>query len=150
MLEIINTGLINFSPESRDKDSVIQEMSKILKRSGRISDIRAFNESVQKREKISSTDTGIGVAIPHGKGDFVIESSVAICRFDDGLIWDSEPVKAVFLLAVNDDEDGTAHLELIAKVSTMLMDDDFLEILFTADTEIILYNEIIMRLEAEE
>ena len=148
--EIVNLGLINFNPESRDKNAVIDEMTGMLKSDGRISEAAAFAASVFEREAISSTDTGIGVAIPHGKGDFVLQSSVAICRFKDGLIWDKEPVKAVFLLAVNDDEEGRAHLEMIAKVSTMLMDDDFLELLFTASSERDLLNGISKRLEEAE
>ncbi|MBI9108785.1 MAG: PTS sugar transporter subunit IIA [Spirochaetales bacterium] len=149
-VEIMNTGLINFSPDGRNKNAVIREMTEMLKSDGRISDTSAFYANVLEREGISSTDTGIGVAIPHGKGSFVERSSVVICRFDKGLVWDREPVKAVFLLAVDDDEDGLAHLELIAKVSTMLMDDDFLELLFTASSEKILFNEIKKRLEEEE
>ena len=145
-LKIINTRLISFSPRSRDRDEVILEMTEMLKAEGRISDSGAFIDNVLEREKISSTYTGIGVAIPHGKGGFVLRSSIAICRFEEGLIWDSTPVKAVFLLAVDDDEAGLAHLELIAKVSTMLM-DEFLNLLFTAGKEIDLYNEIFNRLE---
>jgi len=149
-IEIINTGLINFSPNGRTKTAVIKEMTEMLKSDGRVSDVSAFCANVFEREGISSTDTGIGVAIPHGKGTFVECSSVAICRFDEGLVWDRTPVKAVFLLAVDDDEEGLAHLELIAKVSTMLMDDDFLELLFTASSDKILFNEIKKRLEEEE
>lgn len=149
-VEIINRNLINFTPESKEKKAAVDEMTAMLKAEGRISDSDAFVENVFERESISSTDTGIGVAIPHGKGSFVAESSVAICRFKDSLIWDNDPVKAVFLLAVDDDEEGLAHLELIAKVSTMLMDDDFLDLLFTAEEETVLYNEIQKRLEEEE
>ncbi len=148
--EIINKKLISFSPQSNEKRAAIYELTRMLSAEGRIRDSKAFIENVLQREEISSTDTGIGVAIPHGKGDFVLESSVAICRFNDDLIWDDKPVKAVFLLAVDDDEEGLAHLELIAKVSTMLMDDDFLNLLFSAETEIVLYNEIAKRLEEGE
>ena len=147
---IINTGLINFNPSAGDKLGVIKEMAAMFGSQGRISDEDAFIANVLNREDISSTDTGIGVAIPHGKGDFVTESSVAICRFDSGLVWDRDPVKAVFLLAVDDDEEGLAHLELIARISTMLMDDDFLDVLFTAPSENILLDEIIKRVEEEE
>jgi len=125
-------------------------MAEMLAAQGRISDKPAFINNVMEREKLSSTDTGIGVAIPHGKGEFVQSASIAICRFDEGVIWDDEPLKAVFLLAVNDDKEGTAHLEMIAKVSTMLIDDDFIKTLFSVDLEEKLLKEIFNRLEEEK
>ena len=150
MQRIIEEGFINFAPEASDKCSVVAEMAEVFFSHGRINDREAYIENVFKREAVSSTDTGIGIAIPHGKGDCVTATSVAISRFPGGLIWDEEPVRAVFLLAVDDDEKGLAHLEILAKVSTMLMDDDFVNVLFTAESEAELFNEIIKRLEEEK
>jgi fructose-specific phosphotransferase system IIA component len=147
---IINLNLIDFNPSGRTKSGVIRGMTEMLLEAGRIHNSQAFIKNILEREVISSTDTGIGVAIPHGKGSFVLESSVAVCRFDEGLIWDKDPVKAVFMLAVDDDEEGLAHLELIAKISTMLMDDDFLELLFNAVSEDILLKDIYRRLEEDD
>ncbi len=147
---IIKLNLIDFNPVGRSKSSVIRSMTEMLAKAGRIQDTQTFMENVLEREAISSTDTGIGVAIPHGKGDFVLESSVAIYRFDEGLIWDKDPVKAVIMLAVKDDKEGLAHLELIAKVSTMLMDDDFQQLLFNADSEEVLLKDMYRRLDDEK
>jgi len=147
---IIEKNLIDFKPSGKSKNSVIKDMTEMLVKEGRIKDAEAFINNVLEREEISSTDTGIGIAIPHGKGNFVLESSVAVCRFDKGLIWDKEPVKAVIMLAVKDDEEGQAHLELLAKVSTMLMDDDFLALLFNADSEELLLKDIYRRLDEKD
>ena len=153
MLEqnIITQNLINFTPSAANRDSALTEMAELFFKEGRITDKNAYLKNVLEREDISSTNTGIGVAIPHGKGPFVESSAIAISRFSKGLEWDAggEPVRAVFLLAVDDDEEGLAHLEVIAKVSTMLMDDDFLELLFNADSAEILFKEIQRRLEEE-
>ena len=154
MLEqnIITEKFINFVPAAADRDSVVAEMTELFLEDGRVSDGDEYIRNVLEREAVSSTDTGIGVAIPHGKGPFVKKSAIAISRFDEGVIWDlgGIPVRAVFLLAVADDAEGLAHLEVIAKVSTMLMDDDFLELLFGADSVEILFNEIQRRLGEEE
>lgn len=145
--EIIDISLINFHPKSKDKISLINEMTNLLYNKGRINDTDAFIKSVLERENTSSTDMGIGVAIPHGKGPFVETSSIVIYRSDKGIVWEDDPLKAVILLAVDDDNEGKTHLEIIAKVSTMLINDDFLHLLFNAKTEDELYNEIVKRLK---
>jgi len=146
---IINSKLMDFNPRASNKEEAVRFMAEMLEADGRITDLEAYIANVFEREAISSTDTGVGIAIPHGKGRFVKESSVALCRFEDGLVWDQDPVKAVFLLAVDDDEEGKAHMELIAKISTMLMDDDFMELLNTAESELLLLDDINKRLEYE-
>lgn len=148
--EVVDISLINFHPKSLDKISLINEMSNLLYAKERINDIDAFIESIKEREKIASTDMGIGVAIPHGKGSFVQKSSIVIFRSDSGIKWEEDPVKAIILLAVDDDQEGKTHLEIIAKVSTMLIDDDFLDMLFNTKLEKDLYNEIIKRLKEQQ
>jgi PTS system fructose-specific IIA component len=140
--EIINEGLINFRPNAGNKEDAIEEMARMLAAQGKIDNVEEFIEEVRERETVSSTNTGIGVAIPHGKGPSVLRTSAAICRFDGEIPWDDENVKVVILLAVVDDEEGLAHLEVISRISAMLMDDDFLEVLFTASTKQELLREI--------
>lgn len=146
---IIIENFINFNPSSSGKREVIDEMSGLFASHGRLGDAGLFIENVLEREAVSSTNTGIGVAIPHGKGAFVETSSAAIFRFDDGLNWDGDDVKVVIMLAVADDEEGLAHLEVIAAISTILMDDDFLDLMFNTKTEKRLFDEILKRLEEE-
>ncbi len=144
---IVNEGLINFHADGGNRDIVLAEMSRALKEQNRITDIDAFLQDVWERENISSTDTGIGIAIPHGKGSSVLETSVAIYRFNNGLIWDRDPVKAVFLLAVDDNEAGLVHLEIISKISALLMDDGFLNKLYMTDSESAFYKYLLKRLK---
>ena len=86
MLEqnIITEKFINFVPAAADRDSVVAEMTELFLEDGRVSDGDEYIRNVLEREAVSSTDTGIGVAIPHGKGPFVKKSAIAISRFDEG------------------------------------------------------------------
>jgi PTS system fructose-specific IIA component len=148
--ETINEGLINFRPKAGNKEDAIEEMARMLEAQRKIDNVEEFLEEVHEREAVSSTNTGIGVAIPHGKGPSVLQTSAAICRFDDGIPWDDGNVKIVILLAVVDDEEGLAHLEVISRISTMLMDDGFLKVLFTASTKRELLREIEYRAKEEK
>ncbi len=146
MNELLNGDLIDCNLKSRDGRVAAEALAELLLKNGRVSDKAAFLKDVWEREAVSSTDTGIGVAIPHGRSQAVIQTSVAIGRHPEGIFWDDETVQAVVLLAVKDDPEGLTHLELISEISTMLMDDDFLEVLFHAEKDDLL-NEIDRRLK---
>ena len=149
---VVHEKMITFCPRAFDRDSAIAELAGFFHRGGVIADREADTAAVLEREAVSSTDTGIGVAIPHGKGAFVNRTAVAISRFKEAIRWGGreKTVRAVFLLAVDDDAEGLAHLAIISRISTMLMDDDFLDLLYTADSEHVLFDEIERRLEEEE
>ena len=147
MSDLLNRSLIDLDLTSREKKAVTERLADLLLKDGRIADKKDFLEDVWRRETVSSTDTGIGVAIPHGRSSAVIRTSVAIGRHPDGVVWDDEPVQAVILLAVNDDPEGLRHLALIAEISTMLMDEEFLEVLFKKESAQGLVEEIEKRLE---
>lgn len=147
MNELLNRNVIDFNLKIRDSHGATEHLADLLLKEGRIADKAAFLKDVWEREAVSSTDTGIGVAIPHGRSEAVIQTSVAIGRHPDGVVWDEETVKAVILLAVKDDPDGLNHLALIAEISTMLMDEEFLDVLFHTEKEIELLDEIERRLK---
>ena len=140
--EVITEETILFDLKGKSKHEVLAKMVQCLADTGRIDDYDAFIENVLEREKIESTDMGIGVAIPHGKSSAVKQTSVVIGRLADPIPWkeaqeDHEKATfAIFLLAVPaSDENGSMHLELISKVATLLIDDDFVEILKSTPSE---------------
>lgn len=141
--EVITEETILFGLQSPTKEDALRSMVQRLFDTGRIDDFDTFLENVLEREKIESTDMGIGVAIPHGKSAAVQQTSVVIGRLAAPICWNKDeeeenpkPIFAIFLLAVPaSDENGSLHLELISKVATLLIDDDFIEVLKTTPNE---------------
>lgn len=135
LAEIINEELILLNLEVRTKQEAIGILTDVLLATGRISSKDDFLASVYEREKTEPTDMGIGVAIPHGKTDAVIKPSVAIGKMKTPIHWteeagpEVEPIYAVFLMASPDQADGYIHLEIISKIATLLIDEDFIEVL---------------------
>ncbi len=88
------------------------------------------------REEESTTGIGEGIAIPHGKCDAVLQPGLAAMVVKDGVEFDSldgEPVNLIFLIAAPNTEDNV-HLDVLSKLSMLLMDEDFVENLKNAET----------------
>jgi PTS system fructose-specific IIA component len=138
---IITGDLIDLNLDAGTKQETIEKLTDLLLEDHRISSRDDFLASVFERERTEPTDMGIGVAIPHGKTDAVIKASVAIGKMRSPIPWteeeeaQDEPIYAVFLMASPDQADGYTHLEVISKIASLLIDDDFIEILKTTRDE---------------
>ncbi len=122
--------LIFFSKEWDNKEEVIEHLSKALEREGLVTDQKQFIEAVYEREAISATGLEHGLAIPHGKSKAVKKAGFAVARLEKPIAtWESvvagNEVDLVFLLAIPEAEAGSTHLELLAELSTRLMDKTF-------------------------
>lgn len=142
--DVITEETILFDLDVTTKDEALETMVQCLYDTGRINDYEGFLNDVFEREKIESTDMGIGVAIPHGKSSAVQKPSVVIGRLVKPIYWkesekeeeQEKPIFAIFLLAVSaSDKNGSMHLELISKVATLLIDDAFVKELKTTPSE---------------
>lgn len=117
------------------RDEVVSELTDLLYKNGVICSRADFINEVKKRENLSTTGIGMGIAIPHGKCGCVIKPAVAFGRSSSGISWDSmdgNPVHMVFLLAVPESGAGNQHLQLLAMLSRKLIHDDFREGLMAA------------------
>jgi len=117
--------LLDASPKSKPEtlDTAVELMAK----SGKIKDIEVYRKQVYAREEESTTGIGEGIAIPHGKCDAVIKPGLAAMVIKDGVDFDSldgEPVRLLFLIAAPDTKDNV-HLDVLSKLSVLMMDEDF-------------------------
>jgi len=125
---LLKEETICLSLENTGKEEVIDEMVAMLYADGVLQDAEAFKKEIMKREKISSTAFGYGIAIPHGKSQTVRMPRVAVGLSKKGISFDSldgQPVYAVFMIAVGENEDEV-HLKLLSALSKKLMDPGFL------------------------
>jgi len=142
---------INLDVKSTNKVDIIKELARLHEKTGVLNDYDGYVKALMAREEQSSTGIGEGIAIPHAKTEFVKEPALAMGRKPEGIDYDSldgEPATLFFMIAAPDGANNT-HIETLARLSQLLLDDDFKEALENAKTadEVL---EIINKAEAEK
>ena len=126
--------LLNGAPAS--KKGALDQMIALMVKSGKIRDEEAYRQEVYRREEEGTTGIGEGIAIPHGKCDAVIKPGLAAMVIPNGVDFDSldgQPVHLIFLIAAPNTKDNI-HLDVLSKLSMLLMDEKFAENLKNAKT----------------
>ncbi len=124
MLDIRSVKL-DGTPKS--KQEALDEMVSLMVKSGKINNAEEYRKQVYAREEESTTGIGEGIAIPHGRGESVDRPGLAAMLVKDGVDFDSlddEPVTLIFLIAAPNTKDNV-HLDVLSKLSMMLMDEEF-------------------------
>ena len=148
--DLLDKQSISLNGAPKDKKEALDQVVDLMAKSGKINDVEAYRQRVYAREEESTTGIGEGIAIPHGKCDAVTKPGLAAMVVKDGVDFDSldgEPVHLIFLIAAPNTEDNI-HLDVLSKLSVLLMDeqftadllnaksvDEFLEIVDKADDE---------------
>ncbi|MBO6113913.1 MAG: PTS sugar transporter subunit IIA [Lachnospiraceae bacterium] len=125
--DLLDKKSIDLNASPKDKKETMDMAVELMAKSGKLSDKEAYRKLVYAREEESTTGVGEGIAIPHGKGDCVKNPGLAAMVIKDGVDYealDDEPVNILFLIAAPDTEDNV-HLDVLSKLSMMLMDEDF-------------------------
>ena len=126
--------LLDASPKS--KSEALDQIVDLMVKSEKINDKEAYRKQVYAREEESTTGIGEGIAIPHGKCDAVTKPGLAAMVVKNGVDFDSldgEPVTLMFLIAAPNTEDNI-HLDVLSKLSVLLMNEEFTESLRNAKT----------------
>ena len=134
--DLLDVRSISLNAASADKSQTLDAAVSLMTRSGKINDEEAYRKQVYAREEESTTGIGEGIAIPHGKCDAVEKPGLAAMVIPGGVDFDSldgEPVTLLFLIAAPNTEDNV-HLDVLSKLSMMLMDEDFTKSLRAAKT----------------
>ena len=119
--ELLDKRSIRIDGAPKSKNEALDQMVELMAKSGKINDLEAY------REEEGTTGVGEGIAIPHGKGAFVDKPGLAAMVVKDGVDYDSldgEPVHLIFLIAAPNTKDNV-HLDVLSKLSVLLMDEDF-------------------------
>lgn len=133
--EVLKKERISLSLGAKDKEDALRKMTELLDQTGALADPKAFLEDVLKREEISTTGIGNGIAIPHGKSESVKETTVAIAKLDAPIAWESvddKPVKLVVLLAVGNGDQGGNHVRLLSQIARKLASEETCQRLLAA------------------
>ena len=127
LTQILQPTCIKAPLEGKDKESAITELVDLLAASGQLKNRDVVLESVLMREETRSTGIGSGIAIPHGKCNGIEELVMAIGIASNPIEFDSidhKPVSIICLLASPVDRTGP-HIQALARISRLMLDDDF-------------------------
>jgi len=136
LTQILQPSCVKVPLEGKDKRSVIAELVNLLDTDGRLQDKNAVLQAVFMREQTRSTGIGSGIAIPHGKCQGVKKLVMAIGLTSEPLDFesvDSKPVKIIILLVSPANETGP-HIQALAKISRLMLDEEFRHRLEQADS----------------
>ena len=125
--ELLDKRSIRIDGAPKSKNEALDQAVALMAKSGKINDLEAYRQEVYRREEEGTTGVGEGIAIPHGKGAFVDKPGLAAMVVKDGVDYDSldgEPVHLIFLIAAPNTKDNV-HLDVLSKLSVLLMDEDF-------------------------
>jgi len=135
--DLLSKDGIELNVTAKDKNDIINQMTNLMLKTGRITDLNAYKELVLKREEEGSTGVGEGIAIPHGKGDCVTEPGLVAMVVPNGVEYDAldgKPVNLLFMIAAPNTSDNV-HLDVLSRLSTMLMDTEFKNKLISAKSK---------------
>jgi fructose-specific phosphotransferase system IIA component len=127
LTQILHPDCVKVPVENREKEEVITELIDLLDAKGFFTNRDAVLDAVLARERIQSTGTGDGIAIPHGKSDAVKELVMAIGIADEPIEFDSidgKPVKILLLLVSPNNQTGL-HIQALAGISKLMMNKEF-------------------------
>ena len=125
--DLLDARSVMLGAAPSDKKQTLEQAVALMVKSGKIADEEAYKKQVFAREEESTTGIGEGIAIPHGKCDAVTKPGLAAMVIPGGVDFESlddEPVTLLFLIAAPNTKDNV-HLDVLSKLSVMLMDEEF-------------------------
>lgn len=146
--ELLDINSIDLNPQISNKEEAIDHLVNLLDQSGKLNDKEIYKESVLNRESQSTTGIGDGVAIPHGQSEGVKTAGLSAMVVKEGLDFkslDGQPTYLFFMIGAPKDSGG-AHLQALAQLSTLLMEEDFRNSLIHASSK----EEFLQLIDAKE
>lgn len=135
--DLINKDAIDLKVKASDKEEILKKAVELMNNNGNIINLDEYLNLVMKREEEGSTGIGEEIAIPHGKGDSISSPGVSAMVIPNGVDFESldgKPVKLLFLIAAPNNKENF-HLDVLSRLSTLLMDEKFRKELLNAKTK---------------
>ena len=135
--DLLTKEAIDLDVKASNKKEVIEKAVELMQNNGNINNKDEYLKLVMKREEEGSTGVGEEIAIPHGKGESISKPGLAAMVIPEGVDFDSldgKPIKLLFLIAAPNNKDNV-HLEVLSRLSTLLMNEKFRKKLLNAKTK---------------
>ena len=136
IIDLINKNSVKLNLVSKDKLSVIDELVELVNNSGNLNDKNEYKKAIIAREKLSTTAIGEGVAIPHAKNKSVTKACLAAAISKEGIDYEAfdDSLSNLFFMIAAPDGANDTHLEVLSRLSTILMDESFRNDLINASS----------------
>lgn len=125
--DLLDLRSIDLNGKVNSKEEALNACIDLMIASGKISDVQSYKDAVYAREEEGTTGIGEGIAIPHGRCDAVKSPGLAAMVVKNGVDFqalDDAPVQLIFLIAAPNTKDNV-HLDVLSKLSILLMDEIF-------------------------
>ncbi|MBT9830994.1 PTS fructose transporter subunit IIABC [Clostridium baratii] len=134
IIDLLKEDGILLNANVNSKKEAIEVLVDLMDKEGYLNDKEEYKNEVLKREELSTTGIGDGIAIPHGKTKAVKCAGLSSMVVKDGVDFDSlDGNKAnLFFMIAAPEEANNLHLEVLARLSTILMDEEFRNTLINA------------------
>ena len=132
--DLLKKNGIAINPNVKNKEEAIDKLVNLMSATGKLNNKEEYKKAVLAREELSTTGIGDGIAIPHAKTKAVKNAGLSAMIITDGIDYDSldgQPIKLFFMIAAPEGEDNV-HLDVLARLSTILMDKEFKNTLIKA------------------
>ena len=137
IIDLLNKKGINLNFKPKDKNDALNQLVNLMDKTGKLNNKEEYKKAIFAREAQSTTGIGDGIAIPHGKTKAVKKAGLAVGVCKDGVDFDSldgAPAQLFFMIAAPEGENNL-HLDVLARLSTLLMNPGFKDNLLNAKTE---------------
>lgn len=127
IIDLLDEKSIKLNLKSKNKPEVIEELVDLVANSGNLNDKENYRKAILAREEMSTTGIGEGVAIPHAKTTSVDKACIAAAVSKEGIDYESfdGSLSNLFFMIAAPDGANNTHLEVLSRLSTILMDEDF-------------------------
>lgn len=135
--DLISLKAMDLEASVLSKEEAIERLVDLMNKTGVLTDKGTFKRAIFDREELGSTGVGEEIAIPHGKTNVVKEAALSVMVVKKGVDYDSIdglPVKLIFMIAAPDTEENV-HLDVLGRLSVLLMDEDFKDKLLQAKSK---------------
>ena len=124
--DLLSKDAILLNASFSSKQQVIDKLVAVHKSVGNISDVTKYKNGIMAREASGTTAIGDGIAIPHAKSEAVKKPGLAAATVPSGVDYeamDGKPSNIIFMIAAP--LDGNVHLEVLSRLTVLLMDEKF-------------------------
>lgn len=132
--DLLKKNGIAINPNVKNKEEAIDKLVNLMDATGKLTNKEEYKKAVLAREELSTTGIGDGIGIPHAKTKAVKTAGLSAMIITDGIDYDSldgQPTKLFFMIAAPEGENNV-HLDVLARLSTILMDEKFKNTLIKA------------------
>ena len=124
LIQAISADTILVHEKCKTKEDILKKANEILLKKGYVEE--EFFDSVKNREKISSTEIGNGIAIPHGSDKYVKQTSIVLITLEDAILWRDDMVSVILFTAVSFEQKDTMR-RLLKDLYHLINSESFIE-----------------------